>query len=396
VPLSYNSVLKNNYIILTPDYPSIDSFRWSFIHDQVKAIQRTGNYRMTVFVPKQWYLIRKDYEFEGVTVHYFSVFELPSNILPGLFNWFSKLSFLFKLKALGVQLKDVEIVHAHVSGLGFFANVIKKINAEIKTVLQHHGFDVLSMTSGRLSKYNWHRQWVKNNGIKICNQIDLHVGVSNQTLNYLRNYKGIKLKDTYKLYNGVDPDKFYRIEGLKNKDCYTIGCIGNFWEIKDQITLIKSAEKLINDGAIDIRVILIGSGVLLSHCKNYVIDNNLSEYIEFRDELPHKDLCQFYNTLNIFVLPSYYEAFGCVYTEAYSCGVPFIGVKGQGIEELILPENMHYQLVGARQVDELSNKIKYFYRNRDFNPQLNQSIAINDLVEDFLNMLKKNEIYNKV
>ncbi|MNL47954.1 Glycosyl transferases group 1 [compost metagenome] len=95
-------------------------------------------------------------------------------------------------------------------------------------------------------------------------------------------------------------------------------------------------------------------------------------------------------------MPSYYEAFGCVYTEAYSCGVPFIGVKGQGIEELILPENMHYQLVGARQVDELSNKIKYFYRNRDFNPQLNQSIAINDLVEDFLNMLKKNEIYNKV
>ena len=46
----------------------------------------------------------------------------------------------------------------------------------------------------------------------------------------------------------------------------------------------------------------------------------------------HENLPSFYQSLDLFVLPSYYEAFGCVYAEAYSCGVPFIAVKNQKLQ----------------------------------------------------------------
>ena len=86
-------------------------------------------------------------------------------------------------------------------------------------------------------------------------------------------------------------------------------------------------------------------------------------------------------------MPSYYEAFGCVYTEAYACGVPFIGVAGQGIEELILPENRPFQLIKQSQQKELAEKIIFFYKNRSFNPILKQDIEINFLVKEFLNTI---------
>ena len=186
----------------------------------------------------------------------------------------------------------------------------------------------------------------------------------------------------------MDTTKFYPVKGLKDPDHFTIGCIGNFWEIKDQITLIKAVEKLIQIDMNNLRVIFIGSGALLQKCKDYVAEHHLEKYFEFRAEIRHQDLCRFYNTLDLFVLPSYYEALGCVYTEAYACSVPFIGVEGQGIEELVLPENRQYQLIKPSDAKELSEKIAYFSNHRNFKPQLNRDIDINRLVKDFINTLE--------
>ncbi len=376
------------YLVITPFFPTLTSFRGPFVCDQVKAIAQTGKYRVVVFKPKPWYSKGKDYEYDGVKVFRFSTFELPSNILPGLFDKLSSWSMERKLKSIGVPVKDIDVVHAHVTGTGFLVNALKRKSPKIKTILQHHGFDVLSLTSGRFYQYKWHSRWVKKYGIRVCNFIDLHVGVSAKTLEYLRNNSEIKINDSFVLYNGVDTSKFYPVKGLKDPDHFTIGCIGNFWEIKDQITLIKAVEKLIQEGINNLRVIFIGSGALLQRCKDYVAEYDLDRYFEFRAEVLHRDLCRFYNTLDLFVLPSYYEALGCVYTEAYACGIPFIGIEGQGIEELVLKENRQYQLIKSSDARELTEKIKYFINHRNFKPQLNRDIGINILIKDFINFLE--------
>ncbi len=376
------NIKKQTYLVITPFFPSADSFRGPFIFDQVSAIQQTGKYEVVVFKPKQWYSRGKDYEFDGVKVHCFNSYDLPSNILPGLFDWFTIWSMMRKLKSIGLSPKDIKVVHAHVTGTGFLANALKKRHRGIKTLLQHHGFDVLSLANGRLHKYRWHRKWVQNYGIRVCNQIDLHVGVSAKTLEYLKCYPQINIKDSYVLYNGVDTAKFHPISGLRDHNFFTIGCIGNFWELKDQLTLIKAAQRLITEGMKNLHIIFIGSGAQLQMCKNFVVTHQLSENIEFRSEVPHQELCRFYSTLDLFVLPSWYEAFGCVYTESYACGVPFMAVEGQGISELIPEEDKPKWLIRKGDSSQLAKMITDYVTNRYFQ-KLNINPEITSLIHDF-------------
>ena len=92
----------------------------------------------------------------------------------------------------------------------------------------------------------------------------------------------------------------------------------------------------------------------------------------------------FYNTLDLFVLPSKYEAFGCVYLEALACGVPFIGVEGQGIEDIVNCEHKKIQLIEEGSFNDLSKLIYYFYSN-DIKIEFDNSFKIENTVKKMLN-----------
>jgi glycosyltransferase involved in cell wall biosynthesis len=379
--------MNNNYLVITPFFPSKDNFRGPYVLDQVKAIQNVSEYQVTVLKPKPIFSKLQDYQFEGVNVHYFKRVVLPSNILPGLFKGLSAYFFLKKLNQLNLNVKDIEVVHAHVTDNGYYANVLKRKNPKIKIVLQHHGFDVLSLENGKLKHWSWHRHWVKRYGVNICNQIDVHLGVSEKTLNCVSAFSDIKMKSSYVLYNGVDSKKFYPIKGLKDDSIFKIGCIANFWPLKDQITLIKAAEQLILKGMNHLKVVFIGSGALLENCKAYVASHQLESHITFQKEMTHQELNAFYNTLDLYVMPSYYEAFGCVYTEAYACGVPFMAVKGQGIAELIPQADKDIWLIHPKNSDDLIKCITNYVTHKP-QQKLITSIEINALVLTYLQYLK--------
>ncbi|MEG1643940.1 MAG: glycosyltransferase, partial [Bacteroidales bacterium] len=168
---------------------------------------------------------------------------------------------------------------------------------------------------------------------------------------------------------------------------FKIGCVGNFWEIKCQIILIKAIELLIGRGENNIYTSFIGTGYMMQECMDYVESHNMQKYISFEKEVSHKELNEYYNSLDLFVLPSYYEAFGCVYTEAYACGVPFIAVDGQGISELIFEKDRDKWLINKGNFVSLANKIESFKRDR-YEQVLKTSIEINTLVIKFLDYIR--------
>jgi len=373
--------------VVTPFFPEPDDFHGPYVLDQVKALMRVSGYRVLVMKPVPFWQKPVDYEIDGVEVFRFRDFTLPSNVLPNRFcDWLSAWSMFRKLCTIGIVAKDIAVCHSHVTAFGAYALAVKRHNPKCLAVVQHHGFDVMSITDGRLADMEWHKRRCISYGRDICNGVDLNIGVSQKTLEYVKQYEGVRLRKEYVLYNGVDTSKFFPDEEKPKHDGFVIGCIGNFWPLKDQMTLIRAVERLVKSGHTDYHVRFVGSGRTLSDCEQYVTDHQLKPYFSFEKEVMHDELRRFYCSLDLFVLPSYWEAFGCVYTEAYACGVPFIGVKGQGISEIIPDEDKNLWLIDKGDDECLAELIRH-YRNVRQNQRLCQPWRINDLISNYLKVI---------
>ena len=370
------------YLVVTPFFPSKSNFVGNYIFDQLIELRNKTNFKIKIVKVVSIFSNEKDYLYKDFEISIFKVLDLPFFIFPGIFNFFNKKRFkkFLELK----KINNILISHAHVVYPSLYLLDIVKS----KKIVQHHGLDVLQLLNGRINFLNKiYKNILIRNSFFYLNNADLNIGVSQKVLDNLSFYKQYTPKDELVLYNGVNKLKFFNIESKAKNKSFNIGCIANFWKIKDHITLIKSVHLLIKDG-IDCKLRLIGSGNTLSLCKNYVNSNSLHENVFFEKELPHSRLNKFYNEIDLFVLPSYYEALGCVYLEAWATQTPFIAIENQGISELVTISNKHIFFSEKENVFMLKDKIKYFIDNK-FEMCFNSNLYIHNTIKSLIKKINK-------
>ena len=70
--------------------------------------------------------------------------------------------------------------------------------------------------------------------------------------------------------------------------------------------------------------------------------------------------------------------------EALACGVPFIGVKNQGIEDVVHDGLKDFQLVEKNSPADLSKLISYFYSNK-LTIKFDEKYNIDNTIRQMLN-----------
>ncbi|MBC8266069.1 MAG: glycosyltransferase family 4 protein [Flavobacteriales bacterium] len=371
---------KNTYLVITPFFPSYENHNGSYVFDQIKEIKKQTSFNIEIIKVVSLFSSEKDYEFQGFQVKIFKTFDFPFFIFPGAFSFINKKRIVSFLKFK--TIKNIAFVHAHVTyPCAYLANSISS-KLKIKTFIQHHGLDVLQLLNGRnyFLRKIWKKYFIRKS-ISQLNNIDVNIGVSNKVLNELQQFDSYNPISEYVLYNGVDISKFFP-KKRQESNSFKIGCVANFWKIKDHILLIKAVEILAAEG-LDIKLRLIGTGPTFSKCFNYVKNNNLQQSITFEKERSHEGLNDFYNEIDLFVLPSYYEALGCVYLESWATNTPFIAVQGQGIAELA-PDKKN-MLFEKKNLNSLIEKIKYFTKNK-IQIKFDENLKIENTISDFLKL----------
>lgn len=334
------------YIIVTPFFPTHDSFRGPFIYDQVKALMRVRDYEVVVFKPTSLSDKRRYYEYDGIKVYLFPMLQSPSYLFNGSLNGLNTWLFIKRFRQTGIDPFKVEAIHCHTSSFGALGLGLKKLNKNITVLLQHHDKDPFTILNGKFADWKLNSRYRASKNIKIFNSVDAHVCISEACkanlesfpnaspketyepyLNRLKKLKGlpsIKPKNIVLLYNGVDLTKFYKYKTQHENDL-VIGCIANFIPLKGQKDLINAFYGFVSQNKkIKAKLKLVGSGPTKAECENLCQQLGINNMVDFCPEVKHVELINFYNSLDLFVLPSHFDGFGCVCLEAYACGVPFM------------------------------------------------------------------------
>ena len=362
---------KPFYLIITPFFPSAENWRGTYCFDFAHALAKEKVYNVRVFVPGRG----SDYNFQGIDVYRFPVKMLPSATFPFLFIHWNCNSFLNKVTSIGINYKKIAVCHGHTAFCGIYPLAIKKINPACLTLLHHHDLASFGLNLGILRNFLPHKILNYHLLCKLHEAIDCHVFISEQArrsflavpdtswccyedykkqMKYLKFFKKAKIKHSIVLPNGVDTTIFKPSPETSNKNenkagTFVIGCIANFSGAKDQITLLKALNILREK--IPWVLHFIGSGKKEKECLHFIKKYNLQNQVMIEHEYRHELLPNFYWKLDLFVLPSYFEGFGCVFTEAAACGIPFITCEGQGISDYLPEKERHYWLVPAQRPD---------------------------------------------
>ena len=305
-------------------YPSPDKTQYGiFIKQQADALAALGN-TVDILVPERCKtnskIIKSQFDSRDIYAFKYKTFRYE----------------IFSLLAVKPIYKEIEkiiknnydLVAVHITSDTILKLITKICNeCGIKVVAHYHGLNVWSeyITAHPIRERLYAER--RKNILKNVNGI---VGVSGKVSDIVRT----KLKNipVTTVYNGVNIEAFS--QNKADDGVVRIIGVGNLIEIKGFKYLIDAFSKLCKDFS-NIKLEIMGCGVLEEALKIQAKELGIDNFITFHGYQPYDKVASLMGQSDIFALPSFYEALGCVYLEAMSCGLATVGVKGMGIDEII-------------------------------------------------------------
>jgi glycosyltransferase involved in cell wall biosynthesis len=154
--------------------------------------------------------------------------------------------------------------------------------------------------------------------------------------------KKIAKKGTMEVvYNGIRTSKFLfsqierncKRESLSVPDsCYMILSVGRLVEQKNHKLLLSAIKEVVDMGFV-IRLYLVGDGPLRQFLEDRAQELEIENQVFFMPS--QKDISSFLCACDVFVLPSSWEGFGLVVTEAMACERKIVATNCGGVEEVL-------------------------------------------------------------
>lgn len=321
-----------------------------FEFDQAKALHNFGH--KIVYISLDLRSIRRVRRFgkcwvkkEGIDILSMSIplGPFPENIL----------SFIGKLALKNIYGDIIkkhgkpEIIHAHFSGIGFMATILKD-QMRVPLVITEHGSNI---NKPHLNKKR------KKRAIEAYKNSDRLISVSSNLGNIIQNHFNIKSEI---VHNIVDTNSFNFVK-RDGGEIFNYISVGNLIQGKGFNTLINAFYKA--GFGENVKLIIIGDGPEYNNLQKQISDLDLNNKVQLLGFMEREDISKVMHKSNAFVLASRSETFGVVYIEALATGLPVIATSCGGPEDFI--NNQNGILVPVDDINKLAKALNEMYVSID-------------------------------
>lgn len=182
---------------------------------------------------------------------------------------------------------------------------------------------------------------------------------------------GLPENKLYVIENGMTQQELGSREDIRKRFCITgdefcVGFVGRFVPQKAPDLLIRSFA-LIAHKYPKVKLLMLGNGPLQADLYSLADQLNINHQTQW---LENENGAEFMPALDVFVMPSLYEAFPYVLLEAANAGLPIIATPVGGVDEMLL-DKINGFLVEHDKPVELADALETLINN----PQLRVSMS---------------------
>jgi len=181
----------------------------------------------------------------------------------------------------------------------------------------------------------------------------------------------ISSRKIHMIYNGVDLNKYYPSQELREQarlefgiagDEFVVGMVANMrHEVKGHRFLLK-AISLLKKEEKKVKVLLVGDGPLETRFENYAVHRGVFDQTLFLGS--RRDVSALMNAMDVVCAPSLSEGFSNTILEAMAIGKPVIATNVGGNSEAVVYGETGF-LVRPRDGAAIAEKILFFLENKE-------------------------------
>lgn len=341
-----------------------------FVHEQVKALIKIG-INVKVFAPipytpflisnlnTKWSLYNKIPAYEikdGIKIFHTNYIAIPRGILKEYWSY-SYVSSIMKIIQRNNEFRHIDLIHAHGSLPDDYAAYLLSRELKIPYIVTVHGETINTL-------YLQKRKFRKSKlALQNANAV---IGVSSKVIKKISELTG-RRDNVFSVLNGYKKAK-NNYSNLNSREELTILFAGNMVKSKGCDYLLKAYSRLSRKYPA-IHLFVAGGGNLLEKMKRLANKLDVEDRVTFTGTLMHEDMLELISKCDVFILPSYDEAFGIVYLEAMSFNKPIIGTEGEGICDIVI-DNINGLLVKPKNVDSISYKLEQLINSPELRKKL--------------------------
>jgi len=355
-----------------PNYP--EDGRYNFILNSVEALRQRGN-QLALLVTRPWTprafgwfhsdwqrsKLQKELFDTALGIQIQQYISLPRNYCHYAIWELFRLRMAPKIESMAREI-SAQVIHAHTE-LAAFAAVPVARKLGIPVVVTLHGINMATRQldtqkkKARLRKVLAGADQVVLVGEPLR---DYFVPLAGGDDNFCVVPNGFFLPNTL---HATDPQLHATEPQLEDATLRLIS-ISNLHEGKGIDLSLKALAELSQRGLRDWHYTIVGDGAERSRLEEMVDRKGLRDRVVFLGHLPHLEALSKLANADVFLLPSYREAFGVAYLEAMASGLLTIGVKGQGPEVFIQDGETGF-LVHPLKVEAIAERLEFIMRNKE-------------------------------